>query len=71
MAKETIDTYRFDEDAMGLGAFIMTNVDALPDSEIVVYVTDGEGNSARAARFEREVLTDGSTVVNLVITFDR
>lgn len=41
----------------------------LPDEEVVVYVRDGDGNPARLAYLERETLTDGSTVVNLVIEF--
>lgn len=71
MAKtETIDTYSFDDDAMGLGDFITQHFDANQDS-VVVYVSDDEGNPAKQARFERETLSDGSTVVNLVISFDR
>lgn len=65
-----IASYDFNEDAMGLGDFVSTNMAALPDEEIVVYVTDGQGNPAKKATFVREVLTDGSTVVNLVIAFE-
>lgn len=71
MPSEVIDSYEFDEDAMGLGDFITAQVMALPDEEIIVRVMDEEGRSAVAAGFIRETLTDGSTVVNLVIVFDR
>jgi hypothetical protein len=71
MEKEIIGSYDFAEDAMGLGDFVTGNMAQLPDDEIVVYVTDGEGNHAKYAVFVRETLTDGSTVVNLVIQFDR
>jgi hypothetical protein len=37
----------------------------------VVYVRDDEGNSLQGARFERERLSDGSFVYNLVLAFDR
>ena len=68
---ETIASYDFNEDAMGLGDFITQQVAALPDREIVVLVRDDESNNAVSARFERELLTDGSTVVNLIIKFER
>jgi hypothetical protein len=37
----------------------------------VVYVRDDEGNNLQGARFERERLSDGSFVYNLVLAFDR
>ena len=67
----SIATYDFNEDAMGLGDFIVQTMGVLPDNEIVVTVTDDESNNAVKATFERELLTDGSTVVNLIIKFDR
>lgn len=70
MKTVTVATYDFDEDAMGLGDFVTAQMAALPNDEIVVYVTDGESRAAKAARFERQTLTDGSTVVNLVIEFE-
>lgn len=72
MANETVNSYDFAEDAMGFGQFINdTFADNLSDEEIVVYVEDAQGNSAKSARFVRQTLTDGSTVVNLIIEFDR
>ncbi len=68
---ETIATYAFDEDAAGLGPFVTGIMDALPNEEFVVYVTDDLGNAAKAARFVRSTLSDGSTVVDLIISFDR
>jgi hypothetical protein len=68
---EPISTYDFDEDAMGLGDFITQEMAKLRDDEIVVLVSDQEGYNAVKATFERELLTDGSTVVNLIIKFDR
>jgi hypothetical protein len=68
---EPIATYDFDEDAMGLGDFITQEMAKLRDDEIVVLVSDQEGYNAIKATFERELLTDGSTVVNLIIKFDR
>lgn len=69
--KATIADYDFEEDAMGFGDFIVETFATLPDEEIVVYVTDDEGRPAIKATFERELLADASTVVNLVIRFDR
>jgi hypothetical protein len=69
--KETIATYDFSEDAMGLGNFISEHWGDLPDDEITVCVFDDQSNCADSARLERETLTDGSTVVNLIIKFDR
>lgn len=66
----TIATYDFTEDAMGLGDFIVQMMFDLPDNEIVVHVADAEGRAAKEARFERETLSDGSTVVNLIISFE-
>lgn len=68
---ETISTYDFDEDAMGLGDFIVRVIADLPDEEIVVCVSDDEGRVATLATFERETFSDGSTAVNLIIKFDR
>jgi len=68
---KVIDSYDFDMDAMGFGPFISDNVAALPDDEMTVYVEDDQGHMATSAIFVRETLTDGSTVVNLIITFDR
>ena len=68
---EWISEYDFDQDAMGLGPFITGEVEALPDDEMTVYVQDDLGNFARKATFIRETLTDGSTVVNLIIEFTR
>lgn len=66
----TLATYEFDQDAMGLGDFILQSFEnILSDDEVVVYVENGNGNPAKKARFVRERLTDGSTVVNLVIDF--
>jgi hypothetical protein len=70
VSKTTVADYDFSEDAMGLGDFISENMGILPDQECVVYVRDHDGNHATRAAFVRETLTDGSTVVNLVITFD-
>ncbi len=69
--KATIAEYDFDEDALGLGDFIQQTISVLPDDDIVIYVADDEGRPAKKAKFVRELLTDGSTVVNLVIEFDR
>lgn len=66
-----IATYDFKEDAMGLGDFIIEQIANVDDSEICVLVFDDEGNCAHSATFEREILTDGSTVVNLIIKFDK
>lgn len=71
MTTQIIGTYDFDEDAMGLGDFIQNALSDLPNSQIVVYVTDDQGRPATLATFERETLTDGSKVVNLIIKFDR
>lgn len=68
---DTIATYNFDTDAAGLGPFIDGTMESLSDDEFVVYVVDDRGNQAKSAKFVRETLTDGSTVVNLVISFDR
>lgn len=69
--KQILSTYDFDEDAMGLGDFVAAQIEALPNDQIVVLVHDDQSNPATSARFERETLTDGSKVVNLIISFDR
>lgn len=66
-----IASYDFKEDAMGLGDFISHEMANVRDDEICVLVFDDEGYCAESATFEREILTDGSTVVNLIIKFDR
>jgi hypothetical protein len=73
MANEIISSYDFEEDAMGLGDWIagLFNDKSISDEEMVVYVSDEQARPATSARFERETLTDGSTVVNLIISFDR
>lgn len=71
MSEKVFATYDFEMDAMGLGDFVQGIVADLPDDEIHVYVYDEEGRGAKQARFVRETLTDGSTVVDLVIEFDR
>lgn len=71
MTQEIISTYDFDEDAMGLGDFVQSTFSDLPNSEIVVCVTDDQDRPATLATFVRETLTDGSKVVNLIIKFDR
>lgn len=77
MKTETIAEYDFNSDdafdAMGLGDFISQPFadKTIADDELTVYVSDDQGNAAAFARFVRETLTDGSTVVNLVISFDR
>ena len=72
---ETIGTYDFDDDdstdAAGFGEFIVATVADLPDDEFVVYVYDEQGRAAKKAWFVRQTLTDGSTVVELNVEFDR
>ena len=70
---EIISTYDFEEDAMGLGDWIAGsfNDKTFSDEETVVLVRDEQSRPATSAHFERETLTDGSTVVNLIISFDR
>jgi hypothetical protein len=58
-------------DALRMTQIINETLESLPGPESVVYVTDDLGNEAKVARFERRTLTDGSTVVDLVIEFDR
>jgi hypothetical protein len=72
MMTETVATYEFEEDAVGLGNFIVeafNDKNMIRDDEIVIYVEDGNGNLAKEARLVRSELTDGSTVVNLIIDF--
>lgn len=72
MTKETIARYEFDTDAMGLGDFLTAAFGphgVIEDGEEVVYVEDHHGNPAKNARLVRETLSDGSTVVNLIIDF--
>lgn len=73
MGKEVIATYDFDEDAVGLGNFIVeafNDKNTIRDDEIIVYVEDALGSQAKSATFIRETLSDGSTVVNLILDFD-
>lgn len=69
MRTETIATYDFDTDAAGLAWFISATIRGLRDGTVDVYVRDQDGRDATRARIVRETLTDGSTVVNLVIDF--
>lgn len=72
MSKQVIQTYNFDEDAVGLGNFIceaFNDNDVIHDDEIIINVLDGESRYAKSASLVRETLSDGSTVVNLVIEF--
>lgn len=71
---EIIDSYDFSEDAMGLSDFLATafaDKNIIRNDEITVCVFDDQSRNAASVRFERETLTDGSTVVNLIISFDR
>lgn len=71
MTPETLMSYDFDEDAVGFAPFIQGYFDGpYCGDEFVVYVEDEQGRTAKNARFVRQTLTDGSTVTNLVITFE-
>lgn len=70
MSTETVATYDFDMDAMGLGDFISQQMDAIPeDASPVVYVTDETGRAAVKAVWRRDTLTDGSVAFELIISF--
>lgn len=63
---EVIATYDMDEDAMGLGDFIVTTFKDIPDHLIVVDVSDEQYRPAKSVRFERDDLG-----IHLIIEFDR
>lgn len=57
--------------AAGLARFVEGAMGGLPRSERVVHVRSDDGRQVVEARLERVRLTDGSHVVNLVLTFDQ
>lgn len=67
---QTVESYDFDQDAMGLGDFITAQMKDLPDdASPVVYVEDGNGGHAYRADWVTRELTDGSKVCELRIFF--
>lgn len=58
------------DDAAGLAGILSDAQAAIPrdpNHGAVVYVRDTQGRDLRAARLERERLTDGSFVYNLIL----
>lgn len=65
---ENLASYDMDEDAVGLAIFIEEQVSALPaDDAPVVYVQDQHGSPILRAVLEKQTLSDGSHVYNLVL----
>jgi len=74
MTKTAEATYDFANDfatdAAGLATFIDEQYE-VDRRAVGVYVVDQDGAPATKAVWEKETLTDGSVVFNLVIHFDR
>lgn len=71
MTTQTVSSYDFSEDAMGLGDFIAAQMSRCDDESAnpVVYVEDGDARKAYRADWIEETLTDGSKVYNLRLWF--